>query len=233
MRRRAWLRLLILFVVICAFAAVAAVVKGHHGGVRNAIGNLSAPWVFVPFLAGAFVLPRRLALGALVGTASTAAALACYSFVRAAGGGSGTRQLRPDRSEREPMVAHRSNRWRRVGRDWLVARRPRAVDGGYCCRSRSARPRARGTNALGDHAGLPSRDLRAESGRLERGDSLWLCVGNRLPRPTGSVSLTQRSKQPRRPASRIGFRSAQPSPAPTVPRSWTSEHISLPGRPTP
>ncbi len=144
-----------------------------------------------------------------------------------------TRQLRPDRSEREPMVAHRSNRWRRVGRDWLVARRPRAVDGGYCCRSRSARPRARGTNALGDHAGLPSRDLRAESGRLERGDSLWLCVGNRLPRPTGSVSLTQRSKQPRRPASRIGFRSAQPSPAPTVPRSWTSEHISLPGRPTP
>jgi len=124
MRRSAWLRLLILFVVICAFAAVAAVVKGHHGGVRNAIGNLSAPWVLVPFLAGAFVLPRRLALGALVGTASTAAALACYSFVRAAGGGSGRASF--------DLIAASGNRWLLIGviggvglgatGSWLAAR---------------------------------------------------------------------------------------------------------------
>ncbi len=85
MHRRVLLRPLLLFVVICGFAAVDAVAKGNHGGVRNAIGSVSAPWALIPFLAGAFVLPRRLALGAFVGAASTAAALSCYSVVRVVG----------------------------------------------------------------------------------------------------------------------------------------------------
>jgi hypothetical protein len=77
------LRLLLTLIVVCAFAAVDAIVKGHHGGTRNAVGNVNAPWVLIPFLSSAFALPRRRFTGASVGAASTLAALVCYSLVRA------------------------------------------------------------------------------------------------------------------------------------------------------
>jgi hypothetical protein len=35
-----------------AFGVLVAVVKGQDTGVRDALGNTSAPWVVVPFLAG-------------------------------------------------------------------------------------------------------------------------------------------------------------------------------------
>jgi predicted lysophospholipase L1 biosynthesis ABC-type transport system permease subunit len=40
-----------------AFGVLVAVVKGQHTGVRNALGNTSAPWMLAPFLAGA-LYPR-------------------------------------------------------------------------------------------------------------------------------------------------------------------------------
>jgi hypothetical protein len=82
MRRHVLVRLLLSLLAICAFAAIDAVIKGHHGGTRNAIGNVSAPWALIPFLSAAFVRPRRLAFGGLVGAGSAIAALACYSLVR-------------------------------------------------------------------------------------------------------------------------------------------------------
>lgn len=57
-------------------------IKGRHGGVRDAIGNISAPWLLVPFLSAAALAPRRLAPGALAGVVSTVAALASYTVVR-------------------------------------------------------------------------------------------------------------------------------------------------------
>jgi MFS family permease len=84
-RRNAVVRSLLLFVVASAFGVIDAKVKGHHGNVRNAIGNVSAPWASLPMLAGAFVLPRRLRAGGLAGPAVSVAALASYSLVRAGG----------------------------------------------------------------------------------------------------------------------------------------------------
>jgi Family of unknown function (DUF6518) len=85
MRRHILLRTVLLLLVICAFGTVDAIVKGHHGGARNAIGNASAPWVLIPFLSAVFLKPR-LYLGALVGAASTAAALGSYLIARAVSG---------------------------------------------------------------------------------------------------------------------------------------------------
>jgi hypothetical protein len=102
MRRQVLPRWLLLFVGVCAFGVADAIVKGHHGGVRNAIGNVSAPWAILPFLAGAFVTPRRVGVGALAGAAASVAALASYSFVRAGGsdiGGQGG------------LLAAAGNRW--------------------------------------------------------------------------------------------------------------------------
>lgn len=68
--------------VICAFGALDAMIKGQHGGLRDVVANISAPWLLVPFLAAAALAPRRLTLGALVGVASSVVALASYSAVR-------------------------------------------------------------------------------------------------------------------------------------------------------
>jgi hypothetical protein len=89
MRRQGILRLVLILAVVCAFAAVDAIVKGHHGGTRNAVGNLSAPWALIPLLTSAFALPRRRFTGAAVGAASTVVALACYSLVRMGAFGEG------------------------------------------------------------------------------------------------------------------------------------------------
>jgi Family of unknown function (DUF6518) len=82
MRRQILLRSLLLFVGFVAFGVVDALVRGHHVGVRNTIGNLSATWAIVPVLAGALVLPRRRTHGALAGAVASFLALASYSLVR-------------------------------------------------------------------------------------------------------------------------------------------------------
>lgn len=112
MRRHALLRSLALLILLCAFATLDAIVKGHHGGVRNAIGNISAPWALIPFLSGAFVLPRRLIVGASVGAVSTVAALACYSLVRV---GVGFEVGMQHRDASSMVIAAGGNRWFLLG----------------------------------------------------------------------------------------------------------------------
>jgi hypothetical protein len=65
-----------------AFGVVVAVVKGQDSGVRDALGNLSAPWVLVPFLAGSRF--RIVWRGAAVGVAVTLAAFLGFYVAEAA-----------------------------------------------------------------------------------------------------------------------------------------------------
>ncbi|MGO9660500.1 MAG: DUF6518 family protein [Acidimicrobiales bacterium] len=123
MRGKILLRWLLLLCGSCAFGVLDALVKGHHGGVRNAIGNVSAPWAIMPLLAAALVIPRRAVSGAVAGAVASVATLASFSLVRAGGldmaGGGG-------------LVVALGNRWfisglvgglvLGAGAGWLVAR---------------------------------------------------------------------------------------------------------------
>jgi hypothetical protein len=65
-----------------AFGVLVAVVKGQDAGARDALGNMSAPWVLVPFLAGTRC--TKLWQGALVGVAATLAAFVGFYAAEAA-----------------------------------------------------------------------------------------------------------------------------------------------------
>ena len=65
-----------------AFGVLVAVVKGQDTGVRNALGNTSAPWVMVPFLAGTRY--SRIWQASLVGVATTLAAFFGFYLAEAA-----------------------------------------------------------------------------------------------------------------------------------------------------
>jgi hypothetical protein len=64
------------------FGVLMAVVKGQDVGVRDAVGNTSAPWVVLPFLAGSRC--RRVWTGAAVGVAVTLASLIGFYAAEAA-----------------------------------------------------------------------------------------------------------------------------------------------------
>jgi Family of unknown function (DUF6518) len=64
------------------FGVLVAAVKGQDVGVRDALGNTSAPWVVVPFLAGTRY--ARVWQAALVGVATTLAALCGFYLAEAA-----------------------------------------------------------------------------------------------------------------------------------------------------
>jgi hypothetical protein len=75
-------RLAGLLVGALAFGVAVAAIKGQDVGVRDALGNTSAPWVVVPFVAG--MRYRRVWHGALIGLATTMAALAGFYAAEAA-----------------------------------------------------------------------------------------------------------------------------------------------------
>jgi hypothetical protein len=60
------------------FGVVVSVVKGNGGGIRDAIGNTSAPWLMLPFVAAVVAGGRHAARAALVGTAASFSALAGF-----------------------------------------------------------------------------------------------------------------------------------------------------------
>jgi hypothetical protein len=74
--------LLLLLLGAIAFGAFVAAIKGDDVGVRNALGNVSAPWVVVPFLAG--TLCSRAWHAALIGIATTLAAFFGFYLAEAA-----------------------------------------------------------------------------------------------------------------------------------------------------
>jgi Family of unknown function (DUF6518) len=58
-----------------AFGVAVSAIKGNGGGLRDAIGNVSAPWLWLAFLAGAYAGGERVVRAAIVGTAATTVAL--------------------------------------------------------------------------------------------------------------------------------------------------------------
>jgi hypothetical protein len=62
------------------FGAVASGVKGFDAGLRGDLGNLSAPWLLLPFLAS--LSSRSLVRGGLVGLTASAIALVGFYVVQ-------------------------------------------------------------------------------------------------------------------------------------------------------
>jgi len=75
-------RLGLLLLAGIAFGVLVAVIKGQDSGVRDTLGNTSAPWVLVPFLAGTRF--SRVWYAALVGVATTLAAFFGFYLAEAA-----------------------------------------------------------------------------------------------------------------------------------------------------
>lgn len=61
-----------------AFGVVMSVLKGNGAGARDDLGNVSAPWLILPFVAAAYAAGRRLGRAATVGGAVSLAALAGF-----------------------------------------------------------------------------------------------------------------------------------------------------------
>ncbi len=62
------------------FGILMAWIKGNGAGLSDAIGNISALWLAVPFLAGAAAGSARVVVGALYGLVATLAALTGFYF---------------------------------------------------------------------------------------------------------------------------------------------------------
>jgi hypothetical protein len=73
-------RLILVGVSAVAFGVLMSALKGNGAGIRDQIGNLSAPWLLVPFLASALSSRGRLVRGAIVGVAASMLAL-CGFYV--------------------------------------------------------------------------------------------------------------------------------------------------------
>jgi Family of unknown function (DUF6518) len=76
-------RILVLAGAAVAFGALESVAKGNAAGVRDGIGNLSAPWVILPLLASAAASRGRMWLGAMIGLLTTTVALAAFYLTNA------------------------------------------------------------------------------------------------------------------------------------------------------
>lgn len=75
-------KLLTLLVAAVAFGVLVAVVKGQATGMRDALGNTSAPWVVLPFIAGSRFARARSAAAA--GLAVTLVSLLSFYCAEAA-----------------------------------------------------------------------------------------------------------------------------------------------------
>jgi Family of unknown function (DUF6518) len=62
------------------FGIVMAWIKGNDAGLSDAVGNISALWLLLPFLAGAAAESHRPIVGALFGLVATLAALTGFYF---------------------------------------------------------------------------------------------------------------------------------------------------------
>ncbi len=81
-RRRTARRVLLVLLAAATFGAVMSVLKGNDAGIRDDIGNLSAPWLLLPFFAGAAV-HRREPAAAAAGLAATVTALVTFNVTNA------------------------------------------------------------------------------------------------------------------------------------------------------
>src|SRR5215469_15788618 len=66
-------RMALIIGLAVVFGIVAAWIKGNGSGLRDAIGNISAVWLLLPFAAGAATGSRRIIVGAISGLVATLA----------------------------------------------------------------------------------------------------------------------------------------------------------------
>lgn len=78
MLRRRGATVALVLVAALAFGVSMSVIHGSTGGMRAAVGNLSAPWVLLAFVAGGILGKRGIVRGAAAGLLVTA--LALFSF---------------------------------------------------------------------------------------------------------------------------------------------------------
>src|SRR5947209_6458374 len=83
MRRRGAGRVIGVLGLALLFGILASVLKGNGAGVRDGVGNLSAPWVIVPLLAGAMASGGQPSRGAVVGLLATLLALTGFYLTNA------------------------------------------------------------------------------------------------------------------------------------------------------
>jgi len=76
-------RLLAAALLAVLFGGLWSIFKGNASGIRDAAGNLSAPWVILPLVGGALAARGKPVVGALVGLAMTFLALSAFYFVNA------------------------------------------------------------------------------------------------------------------------------------------------------
>jgi len=69
-------RVIVVLLAALVFGAVAALLKGQGSGVNQVLGNMSAPWLMVAFLAG--TRSRSLRVGGALGLAATLMALSGF-----------------------------------------------------------------------------------------------------------------------------------------------------------
>src|SRR2546421_12716221 len=74
-------RTLAVIAVSFAFGMVVAVLKGSDMGVRDAIGNISAPWPLLPYFAG--TMTRGWVRGAMMGALACLIALVAFYVAEA------------------------------------------------------------------------------------------------------------------------------------------------------
>jgi hypothetical protein len=68
-------KVVIVLLGAAAFGVAVSVLKGNDAGIRDAIGNLSAAWLLLPFVCGVLVGGGRAFRGAVVGMLATVTAL--------------------------------------------------------------------------------------------------------------------------------------------------------------
>src|SRR5262249_52757537 len=82
-RPRRWtsaMRMVLITGIAVIFGIATAWIKGNGAGLRDAIGNISAVWLLLPFAAGAATGSRRVIVGAISGWVATLAALIGFYF---------------------------------------------------------------------------------------------------------------------------------------------------------
>ncbi len=78
MDRRGLVRVLVVCTAGLAFGVGMSALHGSGGGLRAQIGNVSAPWLLLPLVAGAVAGEQHLGRGALVGGAASLVALIAF-----------------------------------------------------------------------------------------------------------------------------------------------------------
>jgi hypothetical protein len=78
MRKAFLVKCAVLVVAAFGFGVTVSVIKGNGSGIRDAIGNTSAPWLMLPFVAVLYWRTQSAIRGALVGLAASLTALSGF-----------------------------------------------------------------------------------------------------------------------------------------------------------